>query len=242
MSDDGPTIIEAGSPIIEEMIDEPTNPKVNIPSLKKAMMSQEDKLIKLALINKMLITPLSTNDIGKMLNGQCKILNSYEEIDKYATLEELISPYACVVILFPNYGHKEIGHWVTLFSPPSGQTLEYFDSYGAMIDQKIDAYDAASEADAGRKAKRSHQPQIIRPQLIKLILESPYVNSTNWNDVPYQSERFNFATCGFWCCCRLMNKHLTEDQFRENFYTYPDSQGIEPDAAMCLYMYNKFNK
>jgi hypothetical protein len=231
-------IIDAGTPIIEDVTD------INNNSDTKdiASMTDPQKIAKYEFLQTMLTTPTSTDDIRAFLGGQVKILNDYREINNFKSLVELLEPYSAVVILYPNYGQPNCGHWVTLFSPIGRDRLEYFDSYGCMIDEKVVTYDNASVDDMGRKAQRSHQPQIIEPQLIKLILDSPYVNNTYWNEIPYQSEEFNFADCGLWCCCRLLNKQYNEDGFRGLFYSYPLSQGIEPDCAMVLYLYNKFKK
>jgi hypothetical protein len=169
--------------------------------------------------------PTSRQDIQHMMNNKVRVV-SYKELEQFKTLDELLDPYQCVVLLYPNYGSEDVGHWCCLFSNSSNSYLEFFDAYGCFIDDKIAEFDERQEDD-----KSFHKPRKIEPKLIELILASNYGN-VHFNDMPYQSTKYDTNTCGLWCVARLKNKHLNEETFQKLYLELPLDNNQLPDMTL----------
>lgn len=166
--------------------------------------------------------PTSRSDLKYMLDNAVKIV-TYDELLEYKTLQELLSPYQSVIILYPNNQDPEIGHWCCIFVIPGTDRLEYFDSYGCYIDSMI-----TDDEDEDIL----HKPTKIEPKLLKLLIESPYGDNVWWNETAFQSTRLATATCGLWVVLRLKNNHMTEDQFKKLYYDGPTAAKILPDLMV----------
>lgn len=108
-----------------------------------------------------------------------------------------------------------IGHWVTLFPYNNGENvLEFFDSYGVLIDDQIryTMYDFNQLEDGYQKP------------LVRIIYDMMGLETLDKymivNHLQYQSKkRYNgrsSATCGKWCLARVITYYLlgwTEDDF-----------------------------
>jgi len=178
------------------------------------------------------MAPTSRKDIKHMLDGKVTVIE-YTDLERYGTIEELLAPYMNVVILYPNPPpDNEVGHWCCLFTNTGTDRLEFFDSYGCYIDDKIGEYDEGVD--------RMHAPHKIEPKLLELIINSKYANNMHYNDVEYQSNHIATSTCGLWCVLRLKNKHHNEEWFEETYQKIPVASGILPDllvAKMICEMY-----
>lgn len=225
MSEPGFTVVPTNipqevesTPIVEEVIETPKVPKHQLTNRERLIESLEDD-------RKRMFTPTRREDLLFMLDNKCRCV-IYNEIEQFKTLDELLEPYGCVIILYPNYPDSNMGHWCCLFTNNSGTYLEFFDSYGAYIDDKIAEYDELQENDT-----RMHKPTKIEPTLLKLILESKHKN-VHFNDTPYQLDDIDTCTCGLWVVLRLKTKQYNEVAFRKMAFDLPISQGVDPDLMV----------
>lgn len=184
-----------------------------------------------------MLSPTSRQDILHMLDNKIRVV-LYNEIDQFKTLEELLTPFGSAVILYPNFGQPEVGHWCCIFCNTSGTYLEFFDSYGCYIDGKIKEYDDCVDKVS---SQGFHPPQKIEPALLKLIDESKFNdNALHYNDVPYQNKNVDTNTCGLWCVMRLKNKHLIDDQFEKIYLNIPVSRNRDPDLVVSDIIFNLY--
>jgi hypothetical protein len=166
--------------------------------------------------------PVSGSEIMMMLDNKVKIL-SYKDLESIKTLDGLLEPYQSVVLLYPIADNGDLGHWTALFVNNGTERLEFFDSYGCYIDDKVGQYNQDIED------KRTK----IEPYLLKLILESKYADNIHYNDEPYQTHiDSKIATCGLWSTIRLKCKHLIDKEFSKLYYDYPIERGILPDLVV----------
>lgn len=177
--------------------------------------------------------PTSKKDLEYMLDGKVKIV-TYNELDNFNDIQELLDPYQATIILYPNHEDPNFGHWICIFRMcgESNNILQYFDPYGAYVDEPI--------SDFNEKAKTLREPQRMEPRLIDLILNSIYKDTTEWNECPFQSDEIAVSTCGLWNVMRLKNNHLNEHGFKKQFYDAPRSMNILPDllvSAMVVDLY-----
>jgi hypothetical protein len=166
--------------------------------------------------------PTSRNDLNYMLDNKVKIL-TYDQLDNYTSFDELMNPYHALIILYPNADDPEVGHWCCCYIMQGvDNRVEYFDSYGAYIDEPVGEYN-----------KGIRSPRKIEPKLLDLIKDSPYADRIWWNEIPFQSESEATATCGLWCVARLKNTHLTEEGFATLYFDLPVKQKVLPDLLVA---------
>jgi hypothetical protein len=158
------------------------------------------------IINKLKEVPFSGNDIREALDGNVKIIR-YEEIHKFKTLDELLTPYNSVCILYqtkPNYGH-----WCCLFkhryNPDISEvdTVEFNDPYGYKIDEQLEFINA----DFRKKSNQDY------PYLARLMLESPY--KLTYNNKKLQKRADDVSSCGRHCSLRLILKDTPLKQYQD---------------------------
>jgi hypothetical protein len=143
------------------------------------------------IIDKLKSVPFSNTDIEDGCDGKVKIIR-YEDIYKFKTLDELLSPYNAVCILYqtkPNYGH-----WCCLFRV--GNLVEFHDPYGYKIDEQLEFINPEFR-------KKSNQNY---PYLSKLMLQSPY--KLSYNNKKLQKRANDVSSCGRHCCLRLILKEV----------------------------------
>lgn len=232
---DSVQIIDSGTPLIEDVTDQyvPVNipdnlTPANIPNTPMSFDTDEERyLYDLDLSRARMYAPTSMADIKYMLNDKIKVV-VYDELQQYNTLDELLQPYMAVVILYPNFHDKQCGHWCCCFVNTSGHRVEFFDSYGSYIDEKIADFDKEVESQRG---DTFHQPKKIEPKLLELIYNSPYQNIV-FNHVTYQCQKIDTNTCGLWVVWRLKNRQHTEDDFQKMFLDLPVAEGFLPDLVI----------
>lgn len=199
------------------------------------VVKQKDKRER---IEERMFKPTSKKDILYMLGGRVNVV-TYNQIQNYETLEDLLNPYQTVVILYPNPSddpeiEAEVGHWTCLFVMPRSNVLQYFDSYGVYMDEKVGEY---NEEDEGVKL---HKRTPMEPALLKLILESKYADSTCFNNTQYQSMTLNVATCGLWCVSRIKNNNMMEEEYEMLALDGPLNCGVRPDFALSCAIINEY--
>lgn len=157
------------------------------------------------LIDKNKGKALSNNDIKDQLKGQVKVI-SYDELSKYNNIDELLSPYDSVVILYETA--KDFGHWVCLFKTvdkKGEEIVSFFDPYSLKPDDQLNFINTKF-----RKENNEYYPY-----LSDLLLNSPY--PIEYNEHPVQKLKDGTNTCGRWCIMRLRLKHLPLDEFYKLF-------------------------
>lgn len=155
-----------------------------------------------AVLNQHKNIPLSDKDVIKLVDGKAKII-VYSELGQYSSLEELLSPYGAIFLLYET--KKDFGHWVAVFEVDEN-TVEYFDSYGKMIDYPLE-----------------YVPKNLRkvlnedyPHLTSLFYYSKYKYLT-YNHHKFQKSASNIQTCGRWAALRIVFKNIKLDTFIKLF-------------------------
>lgn len=143
----------------------------------------------------------------------------YCDIHKYKSLDQLLSPYGSVVILYMT--KQNYGHWVCLFMRRDG-VIEFFDSYGNCDGRRMVP---DSEFHYISKSFRQQSYQNY-PYLTKLLYDSNY--PVEYNHYNFQDEKKGVNTCGRHCVVRLLNKNLTLNQYINEF----QKSGISPDQLV----------
>jgi hypothetical protein len=191
-------------------------------NVKSAPMTDQEKLMKThTKLERMMYEPISRKDMEYMMAGKTKVI-SYEELHNFQSLGELLSPYQNVVVLYSSPSNPDVGHWCCMFA--SGDYCEFFDSYGCMIDDKIQQYNEYVQSHP-----TMHKQHVLEPVLLHLLLNSEYADNFHYNEFVYQSKDYQTATCGYWCILRLKNKHMNEYQFSKLYYDLPHEYDIMPD-------------
>ena len=164
--------------------------------------------------------PLGDDDIKRVL-PDAKIID-YEGLKKYSTIDELLpNNKDYVIILYEN--EQNSGHWVCVIR--DGNTIEFFCSYGTYPDHQLKWVDYNTRKELGSDI----------PLLSHLFDNSPY--EVIYNEIPYQSENKDIATCGKHCVFRIRQflnglnlqqyqnlikktkpKKMSYDEFINNFY------------------------
>lgn len=157
---------------------------------------------------------LDSADMLTGLSGKANLM-SYEEITKCRTIYDVLGPYKqCVII----YEEKEnVGHWCCVFMRDNGD-IEFFDSYGFMIDDQVnfqDYYDTILPPMMNRNGMK------IRLNYLAYLIwkYAGYKPGAriHYNDHRLQQARKGIATCGRWVLVRLWMKHMLIDDFAEMF-------------------------
>jgi len=126
----------------------------------------------------------------------------YDELQKFATLQEVLSLGAAVVLLqIEARNAPKVGHFIVLID--HGNHIEHFDSYGLTIDQEVAI---TQEHHLTNLFRRSRKP--IRENTKRL-----------------QTLRQDVNTCGRWVVARLLLRNVELDQFLKMiayFHVNPD--------------------
>ena len=134
---------------------------------------------------------LSDGNIKEAFGGKMKVIG-YDEIHKYRSIHDLLSPYGAVVILYiwqdmPSYE----GHWVCIKQMKDG-TIIFFDPFGN--------YDKKILKDVSKSVSvRTNQDFAYLDDLLK---------SQDFYKVIYSTKKLqddDSSTCGRWCCYFLRN-------------------------------------
>lgn len=177
-------------------------------------------------IKKELDKPLSSLDIKKILNGKVKII-LYPEIINYYTIDDLLYPYDCIVIL---YMHNKIvngfyGHWCCLFKI-NDYEIEFFDPYGIFPDDELNTtMDSHFRKNNG----------LEYPLLTYLLYYTSHGYNLSYNHVKFQGA--DVSTCGRHCCVRLLNSALTLKDYKRKL----DKAILDYDILVTIITDNKLN-
>lgn len=152
---------------------------------------------------------LSNDEIKDFFDGNVNVI-TYEDLPKYRTIDELLSPYDMTVLLFltrPNYGH-----WTCLFRTPDNE-ISFFDSYGYKPDSELKHIDK-------RVRQQTNQDYAY---LSKLLYESPY--PIEYNEHKFQRKEKGVNTCGRWVIMRLLFRDFDLEAF-EHLFKKPGADEI----------------
>jgi hypothetical protein len=144
------------------------------------------------LIDKLKTKPFSGGDIVEAVDGNTKIVR-YPEIHKYNTIDELLHPHNCCVILYES--KPRYGHWICILKQPNN-TLEFFDPYGMGIDEQLKFIPKHFRQQTKQKY----------PLLIRMFLNSPY--NIVINHMKIQKFNKDVSSCGRHCAMRLISRDL----------------------------------
>jgi hypothetical protein len=155
---------------------------------------------------------LSGDEILDALNHKTKIL-IYTDLKKYNSVNELLNPYGCVVILYLN--SKNMGHWTCLFRNKDNHN-EFFDSYGLPPDSEL-AYIP--------NEKRIELKQ-LSPLLSKLLLKDK--RKIIYNNHRLQKLAPKINTCGRHVIMRLIGRDIDIDDYNKIMH----STNLTPDQLV----------
>jgi hypothetical protein len=169
--------------------------------------------------------PTSRKELLYLLGGKVDIYR-YEDITNFNNLDDLLGKYRSVILLYPNSGDENIGHWVAVFEQPGTSQIQYFDSYGVFPDDHIE--------DIEFDDLREPIPPILREWFLDEIEKG---RDIFWNETQFQAlatkKGAEIANCGLWCAARIKANNLSEDEFKRLYYDLPISQNISPDLFVC---------
>jgi hypothetical protein len=165
--------------------------------------------------------PLSDSDIRKML-GDVKIWN-YPQLKTIKDPNHLFDRKGRCILLCPNAG-PTTGHWVCMMNYKD--KVEYFDSYG----------EAPEQPKKGLGKQRLEALDIEHPDLTKLLraIKKPVYYNTH----KFQSESPSVASCGRWCCVRLLYYPKSLNYFKKVI----DKSGLNGDDFVSGVTYDKLKK
>ena len=161
---------------------------------------------------------LSDDDLNDLTRGKCNIL-TYEDLEKYNTIDEVLGEHKCAIILFQS---TEItGHWTTIFtSHQNPNELIFYDPYGWSID---------SELKYSKYNLRIHNGQEV-PHLSHLIEQSNYKVVSNPNQ--YQSNSKDINTCGRHVAVRVVFRKMSRNQYKH--FILNSFEGMNPDQTVSM--------
>lgn len=142
--------------------------------------------------------PFSGSDILEATDNKTTIVR-YRDICRYRTIEELLNPFGCIVILYET--QEKYGHWVCVILHQNG-VLEFFDPYGKSIDDQLKYIDKDF-------AKQTNQDY---PFLGRLMLNSPY--NLVQNKVKLQKFEKNNSSCGRHNAFRIAMRNLSLKEYQ----------------------------
>lgn len=146
---------------------------------------------------------LSNYQILRALPKGVKFMNYKDLVEKCQTLDDALGPLGCLVLLYVT--HDNYGHWCCVFKI-NDNTVEFFDSYGRIVDDMIGKINKAIE-------NQNHERL---PYLSKLMKESRY--NLEYNDYKLQKKDSNVTTCGRHVICRLICRDMNIDEYVDKMF------------------------
>jgi len=128
----------------------------------------------------------------------------YDDIIKCECIEDVVSSQGFALIIYKNLGDK-VGHWCCLFFRSNGD-LEFFDSYGLMIDEILDDEPFGGRYRDALPSVNAGNMTVSLPYLSYLILQWMGRNpgkSVHYNGYALQSLKSGISTCGRWSLARM---------------------------------------
>lgn len=161
--------------------------------------------------------PLTGGDILKALKNKIDIVG-YQDLQYYNNINELLSPYGAVVVLYPFKAN--IGHWVCVFysvNRDGNMAIEFFDPYGLKVDSEFKYIDGYSG------------PNYMARLLYHSSLPIEY------NNTKLQQMKEGIDTCGRHVIVRLWEKDKYIDDYVKELKSI---KGLTPDEIVTLLTIN----
>ena len=174
---------------------------------------------------------LSSDDM-KRLVPTAKFI-PYDQIHKYNNIDDLLgrSGMAYILYLIKN---EHYGHWVCLYKTDNyvtrgGKVLNkpclcYWNSYGKHPD-----FDLKYVPDSLKRKVFEYEPF-----LFNLMEDSPY--TCYYNTHCLQGD--GVSTCGDWASHRLMNRHLSNDQYAKEMKALAKKNGMTTDEVVATIIHS----
>ncbi len=157
----------------------------------------------------------SDTDIMNVIDGKANLV-TYDQLNKYKNLDQLLGPYKACVILYLT--SSSYGHWVCIFKK-GPKLIEFFDSYAIKPDSEL-----LFVPQHFRKVSNQDYPH-----LSYLIYSSGY--NIDYNSHKLQSKKEDITTCGRWVAIRLFLRDLSLQKFVKLF---KDHNFLNPDQLVTL--------
>lgn len=155
------------------------------------------------VVEEIIEEPMDDGDI-RAYYPNAKIIK-YSDLKNYKTITQLLPKDKSYVIILYQHAANE-GHWVMLMR--YGKTIEFFCSYGSVIDGPLRWTNPKARALLGEAV----------PYLTNMLKAQNEFNVIH-NPVQYQSKGTNKATCGAHCVMRL-SQMLNHGQDLTDYYDY----------------------
>jgi hypothetical protein len=148
----------------------------------------------------------------------------YSELSKVRDLNEILpKDKDYLIILFEFEPNK--GHWVALMKDKN--IWNYFDSFGKPIDSPLKDVPTSQLKQLG----------IYEPYLTNLLKkEVKKGKRVVYNKIKYQGGGEGIATCGRFCCFRILNflNGIEDEQFYNEFKDIKDKTGLSYDELVSF--------
>jgi hypothetical protein len=173
---------------------------------------------------------LSGLQLSNFLKGKVKIIR-YIDLKNITHIDQIFTKNNVAILLYPSLDKNnkidhDTGHWVTVFK--NGNTIFYFDSYGQFPESPLKDFGTLNYFKEGE-----------RYMLSELLYNSNY--NIDYNDTQYQNGYLNgdpeISTCGWWVLCRILLRHLDNDNFYDIF-SRENNPGKNMDHMISLFVKN----
>lgn len=172
---------------------------------------------------------LTNFDIKKIYPGLPVI--TYPELANYHDIHNLTNnKYSgCIVLVVHTAaadGQGISGHWILLWRNPRTDDVYCWDSYGKYPDQHI--------IDLGHDRVNYDEENLY---LSNMLMNDNTIRQIFYNPNQYQKKSYNVATCGKWCCWRLMcylMGILEEGDFKKLLNGIKKERGLKNDEVVNL--------
>lgn len=172
-------------------------------------------------LNKLVNTALSGTEVLDLVNNKAN-LYTYTQLKNVLHLDELLDPWGAAFILYQTY-KPNYGHWVAIIRESPNKVC-FFDSYGYLVDEEL----KWTKEDLRIPLHQNYEV----PLLTALLYESGY--DIEYNEFSLQGKG-NSKTCGRWSAARILNKHLSTEEFADEF---KPSGGYTSDQLVTIYTEN----
>ncbi len=149
-------------------------------------------------MNQLKNIPLSSHEILDKLHDKCNVY-IYNQLSDVDSLEDLISPHGCCVILYRT--KPSFGHFTCIVRLNSG-IISCFDSAGVVPDKELSWTNM-------KMRKKLNQVKPIIANLLTNFIDNG--GKGEYNDNVIQAK--NTMSCGYWCIVRITCKDMNNDQF-----------------------------
>jgi len=161
---------------------------------------------------------ISNFDIIKKLKGNTRLL-FYEDLNNIPSIIPLLDKGSLVIL----YKSKpDYGHWTAIINTPEG--IEYFDSYG----------DKPEGAKKNVNRKFLMNTNQYQNQLAKLLYDASLQIPIHFNNHRLQKVSKQISTCGKHVVMRILNRHLTIDQYNKELRDLAKMNKLTTDELVNL--------